>query len=104
MRGDERIENAISLAKKYFKVPKLIQAREFHSEYLDKKSVVTYLMSLYIGMAYHSSSLSSSSKKSIRSNPDPEQLQVSCFYKINVGFILKNPIKRLTLGTIYSKF
>lgn len=32
-------------------------------------------MSLYIGMAYHSSSLSSSSKKSIRSNPDPEQLQ-----------------------------
>lgn len=65
----------MSLGKKYFKTPKLIQAREFHSEYLDKKSVVTYLMSLYIGMAYHSSSLSSSSKKSTRSNPDPEQLQ-----------------------------
>lgn len=75
LRGEERIENALNVAKKYFKVSKLIQPREFHSEYLDKKSVVTYLMSLYIGMAYHSSSLSSSSKKSTRSNPDPEQLQ-----------------------------
>lgn len=27
MRGDERIENALSLAKKHFKIPKLIQAK-----------------------------------------------------------------------------
>lgn len=46
---------------------------EFHSEHLDTKSVVLYLASLYIAMANHSNSLSSSSKKSSRSNPVDEQ-------------------------------
>ncbi|KAI6203011.1 Discontinuous actin hexagon [Aphelenchoides besseyi] len=89
MRGEERIENALSIAKKIFKVPKLIQTKgqlnaqsirkelafsEFSSGNLDTRSVVLYLATLYIAMAYHSSSLSSSSKKSTRSNPESEQL------------------------------
>ncbi|CAD5206423.1 unnamed protein product [Bursaphelenchus okinawaensis] len=68
MRGDERLENALNLAKKHFKVPKLLQPKEFHSEHLDSKSVLCYLMMLYIAMACYSNSQSSSSKKSSRSS------------------------------------
>uniref|UniRef100_A0A1I7SAC8 Dystrophin n=1 Tax=Bursaphelenchus xylophilus TaxID=6326 RepID=A0A1I7SAC8_BURXY len=68
MRGDERLENALSIAKRYFKVPKLILSKEFHSEHLDSKSVLCYLMMLYIAMACYSNSQSSSSKKSSRSS------------------------------------
>jgi hypothetical protein len=36
MRGDERIENALTLGKKIFKVPKLLQAKGKSSIPLDK--------------------------------------------------------------------
>lgn len=50
LRGDERLENALNLAKKHLKVPRLIHPKEFASEHLEMKSVVTYLLvwSIYI--------------------------------------------------------
>ncbi|KAL7074908.1 hypothetical protein ACQ4LE_005860, partial [Meloidogyne hapla] len=50
LRGEDRIENALSLARRHFRVPKLIQPKEFYSEHLDMKSVSCYLMMLYLGM------------------------------------------------------
>ncbi|KAI3422321.1 hypothetical protein GPALN_012844 [Globodera pallida] len=50
LRGEDRIENALSLARRHFRVPKLIQPKEFYSEHLDMKSVACYLMMLYLGM------------------------------------------------------
>jgi len=44
LRGEDRIENALSLARRHFRVPKLIQPKEFYSEHLDMKSVSCYLM------------------------------------------------------------
>ncbi|KAI1731516.1 calponin homology (CH) domain-containing protein [Ditylenchus destructor] len=64
LRGDERIENALNLAKRNFRVPKLILPKEFSSEHLDMKSVVVYLMMLYLGLVNHSSPSSSSTEKS----------------------------------------
>ncbi|KAL3082936.1 hypothetical protein niasHS_010738 [Heterodera schachtii] len=50
LRGEDRIENALSLARRHFRVPRLIQPKEFYSEHLDMKSVACYLMMLYLGM------------------------------------------------------
>jgi len=46
LRGEDRIENALSLARRHFRVPKLIQPKEFYSEHLDMKSVSCYLMTV----------------------------------------------------------
>uniref|UniRef100_A0A913HW11 Calponin-homology (CH) domain-containing protein n=1 Tax=Strongyloides stercoralis TaxID=6248 RepID=A0A913HW11_STRER len=48
MKGDERIENAINIAKYKLNVPNLLTTKDFHSEYLDNRSVVLYLMTLYL--------------------------------------------------------
>ena len=44
LRGEDRIENALSLARRHFNVPKLVQPKDFYSEHLDMKSVACYLM------------------------------------------------------------
>uniref|UniRef100_A0A0N5BAQ1 Dystrophin n=1 Tax=Strongyloides papillosus TaxID=174720 RepID=A0A0N5BAQ1_STREA len=48
MKGDERIENALNIAKYKLNVPKLLTTKDFSSEYLDNRSVVLYLMTLYL--------------------------------------------------------
>ncbi|CEF68324.1 Discontinuous actin hexagon [Strongyloides ratti] len=72
MKGDERIENAINIAKYKLNVPKLLTTKDFHSEYLDNRSVVLYLMTLYLCLVKETSqeSIEKQSKKSsdIRSN------------------------------------
>ncbi|CAG9538019.1 unnamed protein product [Cercopithifilaria johnstoni] len=50
MRAVDRIEHAMSLAKRDFSTPRLLQPKDFSSEHLDKKSVVCYLMVLYLSL------------------------------------------------------
>lgn len=76
MKGEERIDTALSIAKHHFKVPKLLHPKgtttllltlhlyiDFASEHLDMKSVVCYLMTLYLALVRHSgaSSIATSS-------------------------------------------
>uniref|UniRef100_A0A915Q2R9 Calponin-homology (CH) domain-containing protein n=1 Tax=Setaria digitata TaxID=48799 RepID=A0A915Q2R9_9BILA len=50
MRADERIEHAMSLTERHLNVPRLLQPKDFYSERLDMKSVVCYLMVLYLSL------------------------------------------------------
>lgn len=50
MRGDERIEHAMGLAERHLNVPRILQPKDFHSEFLDMKSVVCYLMMIYLAI------------------------------------------------------
>uniref|UniRef100_A0A0N4ZFM9 Dystrophin n=1 Tax=Parastrongyloides trichosuri TaxID=131310 RepID=A0A0N4ZFM9_PARTI len=59
MKGDERIENALNIAKYKLNVPKLLSPKDFHSEYLDNRSVVLYLMTLYLCLVQETSQSSS---------------------------------------------
>ncbi|CAJ0960470.1 unnamed protein product, partial [Mesorhabditis belari] len=47
MSGLERIENAFTVAER-LGVPRLMNSRDLHSEFLDSRSVVVYLVSLYL--------------------------------------------------------
>uniref|UniRef100_A0A915ACG1 Dystrophin n=1 Tax=Parascaris univalens TaxID=6257 RepID=A0A915ACG1_PARUN len=51
MRGDERIEHAMGIAERHLNVPRLLKPKDFHSEHLDLKSVVTYLMMIYLSIS-----------------------------------------------------
>uniref|UniRef100_A0A1I7ZWA7 Calponin-homology (CH) domain-containing protein n=1 Tax=Steinernema glaseri TaxID=37863 RepID=A0A1I7ZWA7_9BILA len=64
MRGDERLENAFQIAYTKFNVPKLLHAKDLHSEHLDLKSVVCYLMTLYLSLVGQSSQTTSKSTPS----------------------------------------
>ncbi|KAK0429407.1 hypothetical protein QR680_011365 [Steinernema hermaphroditum] len=61
MRGDERLDNAFQIAFTKFQVPKLLHAKDLHSEHLDLKSVVCYLMTLYLTLVGQSSQTTSKS-------------------------------------------
>ncbi|VDN06694.1 unnamed protein product [Thelazia callipaeda] len=50
MRAEERIEHAMGLAERHLNVPRLLHPKEFHSEHLDSKSVICYLMVLYLSL------------------------------------------------------
>ena len=64
LRGEDRLENALSLSKRHFKVSRLIYPKEFQNEHLSTKSVVCYLMSLYLGMVATTAEQRSIAKKS----------------------------------------
>ncbi|VDD85235.1 unnamed protein product [Enterobius vermicularis] len=51
MRGDERLEHAMSVAERRYGVPRLLMPKDFVSEYLDMKCVVCYLMMIYLALA-----------------------------------------------------
>ncbi|KAH7728514.1 DYS-1 protein [Aphelenchoides avenae] len=55
-RREDRVEYALTIAKKHFKAPKLILPKEFTSDRLDQKSCVCYLMTLYLALVTLSSS------------------------------------------------
>ncbi|VDK43703.1 unnamed protein product [Anisakis simplex] len=63
MRGDERIEHAMGLAERHLNVPRLLNPKDFHSEYLDVKSVVTYLMMMYLSINVQAPEAPASSSK-----------------------------------------
>ncbi|CAI4222409.1 unnamed protein product [Auanema sp. JU1783] len=46
--ASERIDNAFSVAEKEFKVPRFLTVKNLQSEHLDSRSVVCYLMTLYL--------------------------------------------------------
>uniref|UniRef100_A0AC35U142 Dystrophin n=1 Tax=Rhabditophanes sp. KR3021 TaxID=114890 RepID=A0AC35U142_9BILA len=48
LKGEERLEHALNTAKYKLGVPKLLSPKDFHSEFLDNRSVVVYLMTLYV--------------------------------------------------------
>uniref|UniRef100_A0A1I8EJT8 Calponin-homology (CH) domain-containing protein n=1 Tax=Wuchereria bancrofti TaxID=6293 RepID=A0A1I8EJT8_WUCBA len=50
MRAVDRIEHAMSLAERYVNTPRLLHPKDFSSEHLDMKSVVCYLMVLYLSL------------------------------------------------------
>uniref|UniRef100_A0A0R3RIC4 Calponin-homology (CH) domain-containing protein n=1 Tax=Elaeophora elaphi TaxID=1147741 RepID=A0A0R3RIC4_9BILA len=56
MRAVDRIEYAMSLAEHHVNTPRLLQPKDFSSERLDMKSVVCYLMVLYLSLTNKESS------------------------------------------------
>ncbi|KAM3720398.1 Dystrophin-1 [Dirofilaria immitis] len=50
MRAIERIEHAMGLAERHLNAPRLLHPKDFYSEHLDMKSVVCYLMVLYLSL------------------------------------------------------
>ncbi|KAL3998482.1 EF hand family protein [Acanthocheilonema viteae] len=50
MRATDRIEHAMSLVERDINTPRLLQPKDFSSERLDMKSVVCYLMVLYLSL------------------------------------------------------
>ncbi|CAJ0564398.1 unnamed protein product, partial [Mesorhabditis spiculigera] len=53
MSALERLEHAFAAAER-LGVPRLLTGKDLHSEYLDSRSVVVYLMSLYLSLLAHS--------------------------------------------------
>ncbi|EFO19827.2 hypothetical protein LOAG_08667 [Loa loa] len=68
MRAVDRIEHAMGLAERHINTPRLLHPKDFSSERLDKKSVVCYLMVLYLSLT--------TEVPSPESQPQPE-LQLS---------------------------
>uniref|UniRef100_A0A914V783 Uncharacterized protein n=1 Tax=Plectus sambesii TaxID=2011161 RepID=A0A914V783_9BILA len=57
MRAEERLNHAFTLAESELNVPRLIEPKDFGSEHLDQKSVMTYLLTLLQALPHDRSAL-----------------------------------------------